>query len=132
MSNNNAEKTKENKLRELMFLFESESKPFVKFRADKLYKAMFEAVDRMEYKDFMAFDIVKDIKEHHPDLVEAVREEPNASFEKRVGSRINMLARKFIFKQKEENKTIRQFKWEINPEIDEEVIAYIKKYLEIE
>lgn len=124
------EKTKEDKLREMMFLFESESKPYVKFRADKLYKAMFEAVKRMGYKDFMAFDIVKDIKEHHPHLVEAVREEPNASFEKSIGSRINMLARKFIFKQKEENKTIRQFKWGINPDLEEEVIAYIEKYLE--
>lgn len=129
-SNNNREITKEQKLQYLMFLFESESTPFVKFREDKVYRAILEAIDRMDYKDFIAFDIMKNLREHNPEIVEAMKSEPNSSFEKSIGSRINLLARKFILEKKEENLAIRQFTWGINSHIEVEVKGYIKKYIE--
>lgn len=73
MNNIKKGKSKEEKLRELQFLFEGERKPEKEFRNDPIYKAIFEAINRRNYESFLSFDVDKDIRIHHPEIIKELK-----------------------------------------------------------
>lgn len=124
-------KTKEEKLLDLRFWFESNGKKYTDFREDKVYKAILEAIDRLDYQDFLPIDIIQYITKHHPEVIEELRNELNKSFvEKSIGSRLKQLKLRSVLEIKGEKPSVRQQVFGIDTDVEEEVKAYIKSLLE--
>lgn len=122
-----ANKTKEEKLLELRFWFQSNGKKYKDFREDNVYRAILEAVDRLNYQDFLSIDIVQDMADHNSEILEKLRSENFA--ERSIGSRLKQLKLRSILKIKGEKPSVRQQVFGIDEEVSEEVKMYIKDYL---
>ncbi len=123
-------KSKEQKLLELRFWFESNGKKYTDFREDKVYRSILEAVDRLNYQDFLPIDIIQDITKHNPEVVEDLKSELDKSFvERSIGSRLKQLKLRSVLEIKGERPSVRQQLFGIDSDVEEEVKSYIKDYL---
>lgn len=123
-------KTKEEKLLGLRFWFESNSKKYVDFREDKVYKAILEAIDRLNYQDFLPIDIIQDITKYNPEVIEELRNKLDKSFvERSIGSRLKQLKERSLLEKKGEKPSVRQQVFGIVSDVENEVKKYIKTYL---
>jgi len=130
MDKSKVKKPKEQKLLELRFWFESNGKKYADFREDKVYKAILEAIDRLNYQDFLTIDIIQDITKHHPEVIEELRNELDKSFvERSIGSRLKQLKHRSILEIKGEKPSVRQQVFGIDSDVENEVKKYIKTYL---
>ncbi len=125
-----ASKTKEEKLLGLRFWFESNGKKYTNFREDKVYRAILEAIDRLDYQDFLPIDITQDITKYHPEVIEDLKSELDKSFvERSIGSRLKQLKLRSVLEIKGERPSVRQQLFGIDKEVSGEVKKYIKNYL---
>lgn len=120
-------KTREEKLLELRFWFQSNGKKYKDFREDNIYRAILEAIDRLGYQDFLPIDIIQDMAEHNSEILENLRSENFA--ERSIGSRLKQLKLRSILVIKGEKPSVRQQVFGIDKEVSEEVKKYIKNYL---
>ena len=124
------DKTKEDKLLKLRFWFESNGKKYTDFRKDKVYRAILEAIYRLDYQDFLPIDIIQDITKHHPEVIEELKSELDKSFvERSIGSRLKQLKLRSILEIKGEKPSVRQQVFGIDSDVANEVKKYIKTYL---
>lgn len=131
MDKSKVKKPKEQKLLELRFWFESNGKKYTDFREDKVYKAILEAIGRLNYQDFLPIDIIQDITKHHPEVIEELRNELDKSFvERSIGSHLKQLTLRSILEIKGEKPSVRQKVFGIDADVEEEVKLNIKKLLE--
>lgn len=122
--------TKEEKLFRLMLWFESNGKKYTEFRKDKVYKAILEAIDRLDYRDFLPINIIQDITKQHPEVIEQLRNELDKSFvERSIGSRLKQLKLRSVLEIKGKNPIARQQVFGIDSDVENEVKKYIKTYL---
>jgi len=125
------DKPKEQKLLELRFWFESNGKKYTDFREDKVYKTILEAIDRLNYKDFLSIDIIQDITKNHPEVIEELKKALDKSFvERSIGSRLKQLKLRSVLEIKGERSSVRQQVFGIDSEVKEDVKQYTKKLLE--
>src|SRR3989344_5793286 len=125
------DKPKEQKLLELRFWFESNGKKYTDFREDKVYKTILEAIDRLNYKDFLSIDIIQDITKNHPEAIEELKKALDKSFvERSIGSRLKQLKLRSVLEIKGERSSVRQQVFGIDSEVKEDVKQYTKKLLE--
>ena len=125
-----ANKTKEEKLLELRFWFESNGKKYTDFQENKVYRAILEAIDRRNYEDFLPIDIVQDITEYHPGVIEELRNELDKSFvERSIGSHLKQMTLRSILEIKGEKPSVRQKVFGIDSDVVDEVTQYIKNLL---
>lgn len=125
-----AKKTKEEKLLELRFWFESNGKKYTDFRENKVYEAILEAIDRLDYQDFLPIDIIQDITKYHPEVIEELKSELDKSFvERSIGSRLKQMTLRSILEIKGEKPNVRQKVFGIDHEVGNEVRAYTKNLL---
>lgn len=143
MDNIKKDKSKEEKLKELEFLFTSFLKKDVEFREDPVYRAIFEAVDRLNYEPFLPFDIEKDIRLHNPKVIEYLKEKAvtkegvkipveSADFiiGRAIGSRLKQLKLRSILKVLDEIPEIRRQKtFAIDEDIKEKLKEYLKELM---
>ena len=124
------EKSKEEKIRELEFLFTSFLKKDVKFREDPVYMAIFEAINRLDYGSFLPFDIEKDIRLHNPKVIEILKKDSDSDsvIGKSIGSRLKQLVLRSILKVLNEKPEIRRQK---TFAVDEEIKENLKEYIKI-
>ncbi len=125
-------KSKEEKLRELEFLFTSFLKKDKEFREDPVYIAIFAAIDRLNYKPFLPFDIEKDIRSNNPQLIEILMKNTNANslVGKSIGSRLRQLGLRSILIVRDEIPEIRRQKtFAIDEDIKEQLKEYLKELL---
>lgn len=137
------EKSKEEKLRELEFLFTSFLKKDVKFREDPVYQAIFVAIDRLNYKPFLPFYIEKDIRLHNPKVIEYLKENAktkegvkipveSADFVigRAIGSRLKQLKLRSILKVLDKIPEIRRQKtFALDADVKEKFEEYVKELL---
>lgn len=120
-------KTKEEKLLELRFWFESNGKKYIYFRGNKVYIAILEAINRFDYKDFLPIDIIQDMSIHNPQVVEELR--GKNFFERSVGSHLKQLTLRSILEIKGEKPSVRQKVFGINSDVMDEVKRYVGNFL---
>lgn len=123
-----ANKTREEKLLGLRFWFRSNGKKYRDFQEDKVYKAILEAIDRLNYQDFLPIDIIQDMTEHNSEVLEELRSKNFA--ERSIGSHLKQLTLRSILEIKGEKPSVRQKVFGIDTDVEEEVKAYIKSLLE--
>lgn len=127
------EKSKEEKLRELEFLFTSFLKKDIKFREDPVYKAIFEALNRLNYEPFLPFDIEKDIRKHNPYVIKILKRNTSSDsvVGKSIGSRLKQLVEhRSILKVLDEIPEIRRQKtFAVDEDIKEKLKEYLKELI---
>lgn len=132
MDTDKQEKSKEEKLRELEFLFTSFLKKDIEFREDPVYKAIFEAIDRLNYEPFLPFAIDKDIRKYNPQVIEMLKKNTDSDsvVGKSIGSRLKQLKLRSILKVLNEIPEIRRQKtFAIDEDVKEKLKEYIKELL---
>lgn len=122
-------KTKEEKLLELRFWFQSNGKKYKDFREDNVYRAILEAIDRLGYQDFLPIDIIQDMDDHNSKVLEKLRSENFA--ERSIGSRLKQLKLRSILEIKGEKPQVRQKVFGIDKDVESQIKTYIRKLLEI-
>lgn len=130
MSNTDEKKSKDQKLRELEFLFEGERKKEKEFRNDSLYRAIFAAIIRLNYEPFFTFDIERDIHNHSPEVIEKLKEGGKEDYilGKTIGAKLRQL--KFWGMLTLEGKRIRrQEKFALDEDVKEKFTEYMKELL---
>lgn len=124
-------KPREEKLLELRFWFESNGKKYTDFREDKVYRAILEAIDRLNYQDFLPIDIIQDITKHNPEVIDELRHELDKSFvERSIGSHLKQLVLRSILEIKGEKPSVRQKLFGIDSNVETKVKSYIKSLLD--
>lgn len=123
-------KTRDEKLLELRFWFQSNGKKYREFREDKVYRAILEAIDRLDYRDFLPIDIIQDITDHNPRVIENLRSKLDKSFvERSIGSRLKQLKLRSILEKKGEKPSVRQEVFGIDSDVEDEIKKYIASFL---
>ncbi len=123
---------KKEKLRELEFLFTSFLKKDIEFREDQVYRAIFEAIDRLSYEPFLPFDIDKDIRKYNPQVIEILKKNTSSDsvVGKSIGSRLKQLVLRSILKVLDEIPEIRRQKtFAVDGDIKEKLKEYVKELL---
>lgn len=132
MDNIKKEKSKEEKLRELEFLFTSFLKKDIEFREDPVYRAIFEAIDRLNYEPFLPFAINKDIRKYNPQVIEVLKKNTGSDsvVGKSVGSRLKQLVLRSILKVLDEIPEIRRQKtFAVDGDTKDKLKEYVKELL---
>lgn len=132
MDTDKKEKSKEEKLKELEFLFTSFLKKDIEFREDPVYKAIFEAIDRLNYEPFLPFAIDKDIRKYNPQVIEILKKNTDSDsvVGKSIGSRLKQLVLRSMLKVLDEIPEIRRQKtFALDGDIKEKLKEYVKELL---
>lgn len=131
MSNNKEKKSKEHKLRELEFWFESYRKKEREFRENPVYMAIFAAIDRLNYKPFLPYDIEKDIRKYKPEVIADLKREKNEDYVvgRSIGSRLKQMVSRSILKILDEPEIRRQKTFALDGDVKDKFKGYIKQLL---
>lgn len=131
MDNIKKDKSKEEKLRELEFLFTSFLKKDIEFREDPVYQAIFAAIDRLNYQPFLTLDIVKDIYKHSPKVIEELKEGGKEDYiiGKTIGAKLRQLRFWGMLVVSEKPKIRRQKTFAVDEDVKEKLKEYIKELL---
>lgn len=126
-ANKTKDKTKEEKLLELRFWFQSNGKKYKDFREDKVYRAILEAIDRLGYQDFLPIDIIQDMADHNSKVLEELRSKNFA--ERSIGSRLKQLKLRSVLEIKGKKPSVRQQVFGIDSDVVDEIKDYVKTLL---